>query len=324
MIKAISLDRTRLFSIVKILWLLAVVVGGIFYIAKNYALASQYIQTIELPRLVLSFVLILLMRTMHPHLVQRSLVLADSYLDFQQVFSIVSISQLGKYIPGGIWQFVARFSAYKENQLSYKGMGVSFIIENVWLVFGSLFVGIFFIFLGGPATPLQQTSSAAAVFFYLMIACLAILFWIATLFATEYGVRSANRQPSWRAALIQFVSQTSMWVFLGLSFALLFQDLASFSDVSQVAGAFIWSFLAGYLAIFAPGGIGVREYVAVLLLSSLFASNEVGMVTILHRVLYTLAEFLLAGVAYLLNRKIRLASDLPVASAAAEERLNEG
>jgi len=324
MIEAISLDKSRLFSIVKIIWLAAVVVGGIFYIAKNYSLASQYLQTIQPLKLVLSFVLILIMRTLHPHLVQHSLVLADSYLDFKQVFSIVSISQLGKYIPGGIWQFVARFSAYKENQLSYKGMGVSFLIENVWLVLGSLFVGVFFIFLGGPATPLQQTSSAAAAFFYGMIAFLAMLFWITTLFATEYGVKSTNRQPSWRAALIQFVSQTSMWVFLGLSFALLFQDLASFSDVSQVTGAFIWSFLAGYLAIFAPGGIGVREYVAVLLLSSLFASNEVGMVTILHRVLYTLAEFLLAGVAFLLNRRTRLAAGQPVASTAAEERLNEG
>ena len=154
MIEAISLDKSRLFSIVKIIWLVAVVVGGILYLAKNYSIASQYLQTIQPLKLVLSFVLILIMRTLHPHLVQHSLVLADSYLDFKQVFSIVSISQLGKYIPGGIWQFVARFSAYKENQLSYKGMGVSFLIENVWLVLGSLFVGVFFIFLGGPATPL--------------------------------------------------------------------------------------------------------------------------------------------------------------------------
>jgi len=317
------LDKTRLFSIIKIIWLLAVVAGGIFYIVKNYAIAADYIQKIELPKLVISFALILIMRTLHPHLVQRSLVLADSYLDFKQVFSIVSISQLGKYIPGGIWQFVARFSAYRENQLSYKEMGKSFVIENLWLVLGSFFVGIFFIFLGGPASLLGQFDSASPSNIHQIIAYLSIFLWILTLFATEYGVRSVNRQPSWLAALIQFISQTGMWVALGLSFTLLFQDIATLNDLSLVAGVFIWSFLAGYLAIFAPGGIGVREYVAVLLLSSLFASSEIGVVAILHRLLYSLAEFLLAGVSFLLNQKNKLAVENQSSSAAQEKQLNK-
>ena len=316
------MDKAKLFSIIKIIWLVAVVAGGIFYIVKNYTIVAQYIQTIEFPRLVASFLLIIIMRTLHPHLVQRSLVLSDSYLDFKRVFSIVSISQLGKYIPGGIWQYVARFSAYRENQLSYKNMGKSFIIENIWLVLGSFFVGIFFIFLGGPALLLGQFNFALPSNIYQSVAFLSIFLWILTLVVTEYWVSSVKRQPpSWLAAFIQFASQTVMWVCLGLSFTLLIHDIGTFNEHSLVAGVFIWSFLAGYLAIFAPGGIGVREYVAVLLLSSLFSSSQIGIATILHRLLYTLAEFLLAGIVLLLNRKTRAWENKPGTSFPHKEHL---
>jgi uncharacterized membrane protein YbhN (UPF0104 family) len=303
------LDKARLFSLIKIAWLVAVVAGGVYYFARNYALATQYIQSISVPRLVLSFFLIILMRILHPHLVQRSLALVDSDLEFRQVFAIVSISQLGKYIPGGIWQFVARFAAYRENQLSYKDMGKSFIIENVWLVLGSLFVGVYFIALGQPAFLLAGSGAASLARFFPILAALSISLWVLTVFATEYGVRSPRRKPSWIAALKQVISQTSMWLFFGVSFACLFQDIGSLDDFWFISGVFILSFLAGYLAIFAPGGIGVREYVAVLLLSVLFSSSEIGIAAILHRLLYTLAEFLLAGIALLLNRKNKLPAE---------------
>ena len=106
MIEAISLDKSRLFSIVKIIWLVAVVVGGILYLAKNYSIASQYLQTIQPLKLVLSFVLILIMRTLHPHLVQHSLVLADSYLDFKQVsrsYPFLSSANISPAGSGSLW-----------------------------------------------------------------------------------------------------------------------------------------------------------------------------------------------------------------------------
>ena len=296
------MDKARLLSLVKAAWLLAVAAGGIYYLAKNFTLARGYLQTLEATRLALAFALILAMRILHPHLVQRSLALVDRQLDFSQVFSIVSISQLGKYIPGGVWQFVARFSAYRQNQLTYKDMGKAFILENIWLVLGSFFVGVSFVLLGQPAFLLRPSGPFPSPAALRIFAYLSLLLWAATLFASEYGLKSARRKPSAPAALAQLFSQTSMWIFLGLSFACLLPHLQTGDTFWLVSGAFILSFLAGYVAIFAPGGIGVREYVAVLLLSALFSPAEIGIVAIVHRLLYTLAEFLLAGIAWLLPR----------------------
>ena len=53
------------------------------------------------------------------------------------MFTIFTVSQLGKYIPGSIWHFAARINAYKENALSNKKTAQVMLIENIWLVTGA-------------------------------------------------------------------------------------------------------------------------------------------------------------------------------------------
>jgi hypothetical protein len=301
-----KLDRKRSYAWIKTGWLLAVLIGGVYYVVKNYVAAVDYLQTIGLPRLVLCLLFILGMRLLHPHLVQRSLALAGWELPFPLVFSIVSISQLGKYLPGGVWQFVARFAAYRQNRLSYRDMGKAFVVENVWLILGSLFVGAAAVFLGRPPALMQLFGAAFGPGLLPALAGLSLLLWALTIGASEYAIRSAGRRPSAAAACAQFISQTGMWLLLGLSFACLIQVAADARMWGLLSGAFILSFLAGYVAIFAPGGIGVREYVAVLLLSSLFSGPEIGVAAIVHRLLYTLAELLLAGVSLWYDQRERL------------------
>jgi uncharacterized membrane protein YbhN (UPF0104 family) len=317
------LDKTKFLSIIKIVWLLAVILGGIFYFVRNYAIVIDYIHTIDVQKLLISFLLIIGMRILQTLLVQRSLVLADWNLDFEQVFSLVSISQLGKYIPGGVWQFVARFTAYRENQLSYKNIGKAFLIENVWLVFGSFFVGVYLVFLGKPAFLLKLFGFYQLTNIHIIIASLSLLLWIIVLFAIEYGVKSETRKPSSLVALKQFISQTSMWFLLGASFSCLFNNIGNLNDFLFITGVFVLSFLAGYIVVFAPGGIGVREYIAVMLLSFMFSSTEIGFFAIVHRLLYTLAEFLLAGISLILNRKNKTRGNELRLKAAQEEQLNE-
>jgi uncharacterized membrane protein YbhN (UPF0104 family) len=115
-------------------------------------------------------------------------------------------------------------------------------------------------------------------------------------------VKSGDRKPNLFNVCKQFFSQVALWVIFGVSFFLLFSKTGSLDDLLFTIGAFGLSFLAGYVAIFAPGGIGVREYVAVLLFSIIFSSTEIGIYTIIHRLLYTLVEFLLAGIALILSR----------------------
>jgi uncharacterized membrane protein YbhN (UPF0104 family) len=296
------LKNNKFLNIIKWVWVVAVVAGGIYYVIKNYVPSIQYLQSINVSNLVLSFFLIVIVRLLNVDLVQRSLILIGWKPNFKLAFSLVSLSQLGKYVPGGFWQFVARFGAYKGNQISFKNMGKSFLVENIWLVLGSFLVSFSFIFFSQPTAILQKygLDLSANIQLILAIGCMAL--WFLILIIIEFTVKSGDRKPNLFNVCKQFFSQVALWVIFGVSFFLLFSKTGSLDDLLFTIGAFGLSFLAGYVAIFAPGGIGVREYVAVLLFSIIFSSTEIGIYTIIHRLLYTLVEFLLAGIALILSR----------------------
>jgi uncharacterized membrane protein YbhN (UPF0104 family) len=311
----VKFDKKSLLNILKIVWVVAVVAGGIYYVVKNYALAIQYLSTINPIKLLICFLLIVVVRLLNVDLVQRSLFLVGWKPDFKLAFNFVSISQLGKYIPGGVWQFVARFTAYKENQISYKNMGKSFLVENLWMVIGSFLVSVFFLGISHPAEILVKYGIHLSDSLLLIIAVGSMVLFFASLIVIEFVVKTDTRKPSLKNVVPQFISQTFLWIILGVSFFSLFSQTGTLNDLFFTIGAFGLSFLVGYVAIFAPGGIGVREYIAVVLFSLMFSSAEIGIYTIVHRLIYTIVEFLLAGLAYLLSRKKKTDEVQPVEGA---------
>jgi uncharacterized membrane protein YbhN (UPF0104 family) len=313
------LKNSKFLNIIKWVWVIAVIAGGIYYVIKNYVPSIQYLHSINVSKLVLSFFLIVIVRLLNVDLVQRSLILVGWKPNFKLAFSFVSLSQLGKYVPGGFWQFVARFGAYKENQISYKNMGKSFLVENIWIVFGSSLVSLFFILISQPTTILQKFGLDLSVNLQLILAIVCLALWFVGLIIIEYTMKSGDRKPNLFNVCKQFFYQIALWVVLGVSFFSLFSKTGSLHDLFFTIGAFGLSFLAGYVAIFAPGGIGVREYVAVLLFSLIFSSTEIGIYTIVHRLLYTVAEFLLAGIALLLSRIKKIPQSRPGNTNLAEE-----
>jgi uncharacterized membrane protein YbhN (UPF0104 family) len=84
----------------------------------------------------------------------------------------------------------------------------------------------------------------------------------------------------------------------GLSFWLVFPPNGGY--LAQVTGAFSLSWLAGYIAFFAPGGIGVREVLLAILLGAFFKGEEVAIYASIHRLMWVLAEVLLGGLSALI------------------------
>src|SRR3989449_10770080 len=60
--------------------------------------------------------------------------------------------------------------------------------------------------------------------------------------------------------------------------------------ISTAIGAFTLGYILGLLALFAPGGVGVRELVLVGLLAPFLGSGGAGAVSVASRVLPTLTE----------------------------------
>jgi glycosyltransferase 2 family protein len=297
------LHTKNLIFILKIVWVLAVIAGALFYFINNFNDLQVYFETIDLQKLFSSFFLLVIFKVLTIDLVKNSLKSVGWYPDFLKAFSFVSISQMGKFIPGGIWQYVARFSSYKDNGLSVKKSTRAFINENIWLIFGSFLISIFFLFVSKPDAFLQQFNITLSSKVQYSIATLALSLWIMLLVLTEYYFRTNNAIFSIKKITWNFISQTSMWIVYGISFIALWNNPISSRDLFFCIGAFGLSFLAGYIAIFAPGGIGVREATAVLLFATLLLRSEIGVYALIHRFVYTLVDLIFAGIAIIFLRR---------------------
>ncbi|MDO4569144.1 MAG: lysylphosphatidylglycerol synthase domain-containing protein [Planctomycetia bacterium] len=191
------------------------------------------------------------------------------------------VGHLGKYIPGKIFVVLIRSGLIA-------GRGISPA------------VGVISIFLEG----LMQMATGALVFAALLVVYsiriednpyalwLALLLMGGIAFALSppvfrWGVRFVGmkkfsqdaeklEQLSWKTYLLAIPWMLSYWLFLGISYWCVIRGIgvAVAPSVYPVCVAAIaGSMVAGFVLIFAPGGLGVRESLIVLLTTSMFAQS---------------------------------------------------
>ena len=286
----------------KVIWGLAVIAGAFVYLVNNYNEIIIYFSTINILNVFLSLSLLIIFKLFTIDLVKNSLGSIGWNPGFKKTFSFVSISQLGKFIPGGIWQYVARFSNYKENGITTKNSAKAFVVENIWLILGSFFISIFYLFISKPDILLNQFHVSFSFSGRYFVAGAALMLWLVVLFVTEFHYHTNTGTFSIKKIIWNFISQTLMWTVYGISFFVLWNHATSTNDLFFTIGAFGLSFLAGYIAIFAPGGIGVREATALFLFSTLFSNSVIGIYILVHRFIYTLVDLIFAGIAMIIIR----------------------
>jgi uncharacterized membrane protein YbhN (UPF0104 family) len=101
------------------------------------------------------------------------------------------------------------------------------------------------------------------------------------------------------------------WIAYGLAFWLLARGLFETADLSliQATGVFAAGYIVGLLALFAPGGVGVRELVYVALLAPIVGSGGALALSIAARLLLTATEACAALVALFVDRRKEITVD---------------
>ena len=99
-------------------------------------------------------------------------------------------------------------------------------------------------------------------------------------------------------ALKIFLGYVICWIFYGLSFYFLLRSLGPTItfDIFQPIIIFVLAYQIGYLAFFAPGGIGVRELILTKGLTSFFGEVAIG-ISIVARIWNLIVEIISALIA---------------------------
>jgi uncharacterized membrane protein YbhN (UPF0104 family) len=141
----------------------------------------------------------------------------------------------------------------------------------------------------GAESPLRLGAAAIVA-----VATIGVLAWVPGGRALSRLVGRAEQfRPLPLAAVAESAGLTlSSWVTYGVAFWLLARGLGLPSTLSlpTAAGVFALGYIVGLLALFAPGGVGVREVVFIGLLAPALGSGGAVALSVGSRVLLTLCE----------------------------------
>ncbi len=181
-------------------------------------------------------------------------------LSFASATRIWFISNLGKYVPGKVWSIAAMGTLAQEAGVSpVAAVGSSLVVQLVNLVTG---FGVFFI-VGARAMHIPFAALAAVV---VLAASLAAAPWLlpvavrAINVVTKRGLKVPALPPTaiwWAGA-----GTALAWMLYGVAFDAFANGISGGSvhgSVGDWTAIFIGPYLLGFIAVFSPGGIGVRE-----------------------------------------------------------------
>ena len=281
-------------------WLVAAIV--IIYVARNLADGLRQLRAHPLPEhprwglIALSGALFL---AAHAVLVQtwRSVLACwDARLPFWSAARIWSVSNLGKYVPGKIWQIGAMSAMSRELGVSPIAASGSAILGTLVNVIAGLVVAII---SGRSLLELTRPGWGALATLIAIVAGGALLLapFIVPRFAplvARLAGRDLQTTLPVRAVVYALAGNVIAWLLYGLAFRELVLGIVGTptGGYSEYLAAYTISYLCGYLAFFAPAGVGVREFfmLRVLEVAGLASAPQAALITISSRVWLTLLE----------------------------------
>jgi hypothetical protein len=193
-------------------------------------------------------------------------------------YRILNLSNLGRYIPGKIWQVFGMLYLAKQKKIPEEHAVASFVIYQMFTIPASLLVWVFAAQFESALLidkfKIMGAGSAYALGGLGLIGCALLVFYprpflnFANYLLKKLGRPVAEFDLDKSVALQAFVGYFVGWIVFGLAFwAFLVSVLGDAAPSVIVAvGLYNVAYQIGYLALFAPGGLGPRELIIGVLL----------------------------------------------------------
>jgi uncharacterized membrane protein YbhN (UPF0104 family) len=240
---------------------------------------------------------------------QRLLAGLGSPLPTTAAAKILFIGQLGKYLPGSVWPVLAQMELGTVYRVPRHRSASASVLAMLASLLTALLVAAVTLPLSGHAGSYLWAYAAVP----LLLACLhpRVLRW-----GMDRLLRLARRPPLEHPLSGPVLARVLgwalfAWLFNGLQIWLLVPVHSGMSLLLSVGGyAFAWS--VGFLVVFAPGGLAVREVVLITTLTPLVGVGTATAVALVSRAATTASDLICAGVSAALRRN----SAVPVVPAA--------
>lgn len=214
-------------------------------------------------------------------------------IPFHEIITVYAKSNIGKYLPGNIMQFVGR--NILAGKLGFKQLDITFctIIEIIMLVLTDCILSLIFALKSFKRilNYVFYTINSSTVYGILIVLILliAVAIWV---LVKKTGIIKDYKQFFTKNFLkllcklfcIYSITLIIPGIFLVLIFTLVLGSHVTLQTSMLIIAGYTISWVLGFVVPGAPGGIGVREAVLLLMLGPLFTNNIVLLAAIVLRI----------------------------------------
>lgn len=277
----------------------AVGVGFLFagvYLVAHARAASQEFRRVDWRLLVLSFIMLLAAFGWQAWVWQLILKRLGYPVAYGRVYRIVYLSGLGAYVPGRVWQALGVLALGKQEAVPARISGVALLLANgLNLAAGSLFALLCYLLT-------WDSLVSANVKWLLLIMGVGLILTHPRIIesAANWVLGRMKRGPirltlGWGDTFV-FASLYGIgWMLYSGAFALLvLAVIRGPIFLVHVMGANTVAYIAGFVAVFAPGGIGVREVTLSGLLAQVMSLELAAAVAVVARFWFVAGQLISA------------------------------
>lgn len=234
----------------------------------------------------------------------------DARLRFWSAARVWSVSNLARYLPGKIWNIGAMGAMSRELGVSPVAASGSAILSTLVNLLAGLVVAL----VAGRSL-LDRASSGQGAIAVLVIVVASLSLVMAPMLLPRVAplIARVARRPveatlPARAVVYALAGNLLAWLLYGAAFELFTRGMIgdAAGGYAEYLAAYTISYVLGYLAVFAPAGLGVREatMVTVLTFSGLASAPQAALVALTSRVWLTLLE-VVPGIAFWVHHAVR-------------------
>jgi uncharacterized membrane protein YbhN (UPF0104 family) len=287
--------RLRLRAVLTFLFVVAAIGFLVVAMARQGSQLATYEWEVDPARLISSLAILIAVLVSGVGIWGYVLRQLDYRLRFRDLARIWFLSNLARYIPGKIWQFVGVAELSRSRGVPALIGVTSVAVFMGYVLLAAWVVGIYLL----PAAalgPLAEGLTVVRVATPLLLALLhpgvqrGAIALVGRLTRQEF----APWKGGWRASLLLFAACVVLWIGFGAAFHLFVGSLTevSPSQFPALTAVYAMAFLLSYVIVIAPAGLGAKEGVMAALLSSTFPLSVAAAVAVASRVWSTVAEVL--------------------------------
>jgi uncharacterized membrane protein YbhN (UPF0104 family) len=305
-----STPLKRVIAVVRWVLILAVVGFAIWYFVRMWGDVQDALLEMQPWRVVGSFLALLVGLAFNVLSWTTLLRGLGHHVPVIRASQIMLVGQLGKYVPGSVWAYLAQMELGRQYGVARARVLVTSLYAAGIGVVCSLIFG---------AAALPQISAGHPQLLWLFallpfgLVCLhpTVMTWLANL-----ALKIFRRPPLEHRVQGKTIALAVLWCLLsygvyGLHLWLLADARVSILNILLMSAAISLGFTAGLFAFVLPSGVGVREAVLIGLLGTVISAGEASAISLVSRGMFTAGDLLMAGAAALaagvLHRKLHRA-----------------